>query len=114
MTAEPTTPAEHGTHGGARRYWVVWGVLMVLTALTILAGRAELRPGTHLVVALTIAVAKATLVALFFMHLWTSEGVNRLAFAVAILFVLLLTVGVLGDVGTRLRTALPPGSAAGR
>jgi caa(3)-type oxidase subunit IV len=50
---------------------------------------------------LSIAAVKAALVAAFFMHLAHGRPVHRIAFAAAIAFFLLLTLGVIADVGTR-------------
>jgi cytochrome c oxidase subunit 4 len=52
-------------------YFVIFGALMVGTALTVVAAFRDLDPvfpGANTVVALTIAVFKATLVVLYFMH----------------------------------------------
>lgn len=52
-------------------YFLIFGALMVGTALTVLAAFQDLDhifPGANTVVALTIAVIKATLVVLYFMH----------------------------------------------
>ncbi|HEX8142120.1 MAG TPA: cytochrome C oxidase subunit IV family protein [Pyrinomonadaceae bacterium] len=52
-------------------YFVIFGTLMVGTALTVLAAFRDmdnLFHGANTVVALTIAVVKATLVVLYFMH----------------------------------------------
>jgi cytochrome c oxidase subunit IV len=52
-------------------YFVIFGALMVGTGLTVLAAFQDLDrvfPGANAVVALTIAVIKATLVVLYFMH----------------------------------------------
>jgi cytochrome c oxidase subunit IV len=52
-------------------YFLIFGALMVGTALTVLAAFQDLDhifPGANTVVALTIAVVKATLVVLYFMH----------------------------------------------
>jgi cytochrome c oxidase subunit IV len=52
-------------------YFVIFGALMVGTALTVVAAKVDLDPlfhGANTVVALTIAVIKATLVVLYFMH----------------------------------------------
>ncbi len=52
-------------------YFVIFGVLMLGTALTVLAAKVDLDylfHGANTVVALTIAVIKATLVVLYFMH----------------------------------------------
>ncbi|HEX8493961.1 MAG TPA: cytochrome C oxidase subunit IV family protein [Pyrinomonadaceae bacterium] len=52
-------------------YFVIFGALMVGTALTVVAAMVDLDHlfhGANTVVALTIAVIKATLVVLYFMH----------------------------------------------
>lgn len=52
-------------------YFFIFGALMVGTALTVAAAYADLDHlfrGANTVVALTIAVIKATLVVLYFMH----------------------------------------------
>ena len=90
------------------RYVAIWGALMLLTGLTVLAHQFHMG-AANVLVAMAIAVTKASLVALFFMHLWDTEGVNRLVFVVSVTFVSLLAVGVVGDFATRLPAALPPG-----
>jgi cytochrome c oxidase subunit 4 len=52
-------------------YFLIFGALIVGTILTYAAARVDLDhvfPGANTVVALTIAVIKATLVVLYFMH----------------------------------------------
>lgn len=52
-------------------YFVIFGALMVGTVLTVIVARQDLDylfHGANTVVALTIAVIKATLVVLYFMH----------------------------------------------
>jgi caa(3)-type oxidase subunit IV len=51
----------------------------------------------NIFIALAIAITKATLVVLFFMHLWDMGGVNRLVFVVSVLFAVVLIIGVFGD-----------------
>ena len=46
-----------------------WGALMVLTIITVLATKIDFGSNINLAVAMAIAVVKATLVLLFFMHL---------------------------------------------
>ena len=46
-----------------------WGALMVLTVLTVSATSYDFGPNYNLAIAMFIAVIKATLVVLFFMHL---------------------------------------------
>lgn len=95
-------------HHGTGRYLAVWAALCVLTIGTFLASRLALGPPWHLLVALFIAGAKASLVALFFMHLWDQPGANRLVFATSLVFVALLIGLVLLDNATRFPLANPP------
>ena len=93
---------------GAKRYYVVWIALLVFTAITVLVGRVHLPHGWGLVVAMVIATAKATLVALFFMHLWDHGGANRLVLVTALLFLLLLMGLTVLDNATRFQLSNPP------
>ena len=95
-------------HHGIGRYALIWALLLVFTGLTIVTGRMDLG-GANIFIALGIATTKATLVVLFFMHLWDMGGVNRLVFVVSVLFAVVLILGVFGDLMVRLPTALPNG-----
>lgn len=103
-THAPETEARHG----AARYVVVWVALMLLTFATYSAWRVQVPEPWHLLAAMGIAVAKAGLVALFFMHLWEHKGPTRLVFATALVFVALLIGLVLVDNSTRFPLANPP------
>jgi cytochrome c oxidase subunit 4 len=92
------SPDPHAPTAG--RYVAVWGALIVLATVTLVASRA-VTGSAGLVIAFAIAVAKAGLVVAFFMHLAGGKPVHRLAFAVAIGFVGVLVLGVLADVATR-------------
>jgi cytochrome c oxidase subunit 4 len=82
------------------RYLVVWLALLGLTALTFGLSFAHLG-STDVAVALVIASAKTTLVALFFMHLAEERfSVAMLPVLAVLLFVLLVTL-VAVDVATR-------------
>ncbi|HEY4187337.1 MAG TPA: cytochrome C oxidase subunit IV family protein [Polyangia bacterium] len=100
----------HEEHGPGR-YVVIWLALLTFTITTVVTGRMDLG-SANLPLAMIIATVKATLVVLFFMHLWDSEGINRLVFGVALLFVLVLLLGVFGDLWTRMPDALPTGRHA--
>jgi cytochrome c oxidase subunit 4 len=102
---------EHAHEHGAGRYVLIWLVLLGFTITTVVTGRMDLG-SANLPIALGIATIKATLVVLFFMHLWDSEGINRLVFGVAVLFVIVLLLGVFGDLLTRMPDALPTGRHA--
>ncbi|MGA6992729.1 MAG: cytochrome C oxidase subunit IV family protein [Candidatus Deferrimicrobiaceae bacterium] len=81
---------------GVRTYIVVWGALVVLTAVTVAVSYVHLGM-MNVVVALLIASAKASLVALFFMHL---RYESRLVWGFAltpIFFLVLIIAGTLSD-----------------
>jgi len=59
-----------------RQYAYVFGILMILTLVTTWAGLVDLGR-LNVVVALAIAVIKASLVVLFFMHIYWSAKLNR-------------------------------------
>src|SRR4030095_4700035 len=52
-----------------RGYLIIGGTLIIGTILTVLASYVDLGHGLNIVLALVIATVKASLVALFFMHL---------------------------------------------
>ena len=52
-----------------RTYFMVFGALMVLTVITVAISYLHLEAQEAIIVALFIATIKASLVALFFMHL---------------------------------------------
>src|SRR5581483_6174792 len=82
-----------------RTYYVIFLVLMVCTALTVWVAYFDLGP-LNTVAALAIALFKAILVVLFFMHVKYS---SRLTWAVIAggLFWLLLLLTIIGDYLTR-------------
>ena len=112
-SSAPIPAAKHGAGGhsshGPGRYFLIWGILLAFTVLTVVTGRADLG-SANLPIALTIATVKAALVVLFFMHLSESPGANRLVFVVSLLFALVMMVGVFGDLLTRNPMSLPIGA----
>ena len=101
----------HGHSGGAHgigRYVVVWLTLLVFTVITVVTGRMDLG-AANIWLAMAIAITKATLVVLFFMHLWDEGGMNRLVFVVSLVFFATLVLGVFGDLMTRNEMSLPHG-----
>ncbi len=114
MTEEENVSAEEHarvsrSHPG--RYAAVWIALVFFTFLTWGLSRLHLGGGWCVVVVLTIAIVKSSLVALFFMHLWDQRGANRLVFLTALVFVSLLIGLTILDNATRFPLANPPGSA---
>ena len=63
---------EHGiAHVASKKVLLsTWIALMILTILTVSATQIDLGPNFNLALAMFIAVVKATLVVLFFMHLF--------------------------------------------
>ena len=89
-----------------KRYVFIWLALLTLTAATV--GVASLNLGDWaLPMALFIAVLKATLVALFFMHLLEQRGSYRLALVVSLVFVAVLVTFTVLDVRTRFAPVMP-------
>jgi len=98
---------EAGAPPSAARYLACWIALVLLTGLTFALSTVDLG-GWSLALALAIAVAKGSVVALFFMHLWDHVGAVRLVLVTAVLFVVVLSSLVVADVLTRFPLALPP------
>ncbi len=106
--ANATETGHAGRRHGAGRYLVVWAGLVLLTALTYAVRQLDMHEPWHLVAALIIAVTKASLVVLFFMHMWEHGGTTRLTLATALVLVALLIGLVLLDNSTRFPYANPP------
>lgn len=77
-TVNPSEPTHHShTVVSPRVYALVFGALLIFTALTVYASGIELGV-FNAVVALIIAVIKGTLVVLFFMHIKYSSKLVKL------------------------------------
>lgn len=91
----------HSPSSSLRTYFVIWIALLAGTALTVTAARIDLGP-FNAAVALTIATIKATLVALFFMHVkGLSEKLTKLVVISALFFLLILLGLSMSDYATR-------------
>jgi len=75
------------------------GALMILTLVTVLATRVDFGTNINLAVAMLIAVIKATLVVLFFMHLKYDKVFHSVIFLSAILAAALFVGFTLMDSG---------------
>ena len=82
-----------------KAYLGVFGTLVVLTAATTLVAYIDLG-FFNVIVALTIAVSKALLVVLFFMHLARSRHRTQVVAGAGILWLLILITFTLSDVLT--------------
>jgi cytochrome c oxidase subunit 4 len=87
-------------------YLLVFAALIVFTALTTAIAYVNLGKW-NTVVALAIAVSKASLVALFFMHLRWSSSLLRMVVLAAVMWFAILVVLTLSDEFTRQWTPVP-------
>jgi cytochrome c oxidase subunit 4 len=84
----------------AKTYTLTLVTLLILTAITV--GASYIQFGSmNVVIALTIATIKATLVALFFMHLRHDKPVNAVIACAGFLFLGLFLLFTFLDVDTR-------------
>ncbi len=81
-------PAEIDRH--VRIYIMVFASLLVLTVVTVAVSYLHLSVGPAIAVALFIATVKASLVALFFMHLVSERQVILLILALTAAFAVVL------------------------
>ena len=118
MSANPQTPMapaeaapHHEEHRGptVKMYFAIFFALAVLTVVTVLAARFDFAPmmGAEMggfvnnVVALGIAVTKASLVVLFFMHVKYESKLVGLAVVASIIWLAFLVLITISDYLTR-------------
>lgn len=89
---------------GPKTYAMVLAALLVLTVITVQASYFDFG-AWNIVVALLIASAKGSLVALFFMHL-RHDKFNAVIFVGGLLFLAIFLIWTLFDIATR-QTVLP-------
>jgi len=84
-----------------RTYYQVFAALMVLLVLTVAAARIE-NDLLNTVTAVTIAVTKAVLIIMVFMHVKYSSRMTQVLAVVGFLFLAILIVIVFADYQSRL------------
>jgi cytochrome c oxidase subunit IV len=89
-------------------YILVFAILIAFTTLTTGVAYIDLGP-FNTVVALAIAVCKASLVVLFFMHMKYNPGMTRIVLAAALGWLAILLALTLSDVNTRHWLPVPEG-----
>lgn len=103
--------AEHSTHAAAghgaehhivplKYYFGVFGLLMVLTALTVFVAQFDLEKiwgPLNIIVAMTIAIIKATAVVMIFMHVRWSSKLTQLIIVSGIFWLIILLVLTVTD-----------------
>ena len=97
--------AEHVT--SRKTYFAVFFALLFLTFATVAVSRVELGR-LNTVVALTIAVTKAVLVVLFFMHIRYSTRLTKLVVVGGFMWLALLIGLTMADEATRAWIPMPP------
>jgi cytochrome c oxidase subunit IV len=92
---------EHSEHiVSPKIYFTIFGALMVCTLLTVYAATVDLNAyfsGLNIIVALVIAVFKASLVVLFFMHGKYSPKRTKLVIACAIFWLAVMLSMTMSD-----------------
>lgn len=81
-------------------YWKIFAALWLLLALTWIIGYVDLG-SFNLIIALTIAIVKALLVMMFFMHIKGSSRLLHLAASAGVLWLLILIALTFADYRTR-------------
>ncbi len=87
-----------------RVYFLIFGALMVLTALTVFAAyfdMAHIWGPLNAMIALTIALVKATLVVLYFMHVRYSSRLTQIIVVAGIFWFVIMVVFMMADYLTR-------------
>jgi cytochrome c oxidase subunit 4 len=94
-------------------YFLIFGALMVLTVVTYMVALVDLG-ALNVVVALAVAVTKAVLVVLFFMHVRYSNRLTKIVVISGFFWLAILIVLTLSDYWTRPGTSGVGGVPASR
>lgn len=89
-----------------KTYALTWGGLLCLTLITTLIAMVDLGTFT-MIIAVTIATMKATLIAAFFMHALFEAKLVKVAIAGAIVWFLIMVTLTLADYASRGWTPVP-------
>jgi len=82
-------------------YFAIFGALMVLTAVTVWVANFDLPGPLNAILALSIAVFKATLVVLYFMHVRYSSKLTWVFVGAGLIWLIILIAFTLSDYLTR-------------
>lgn len=83
-----------------KTYLAVWAALVVFTVITVAISRFDFG-AANTVIAMLVATIKASLVVLFFMHLYYDNKFNLVILIASLLFVSIFFTPILIDLGTR-------------
>jgi cytochrome c oxidase subunit 4 len=84
-----------------RVYFIIFALLICLTGLTTWVASVHMDAPWNTVVALAIAICKATLVILFFMHVKYSSNLTKIAVVAGFFWLAILLTLTLSDILTR-------------
>jgi cytochrome c oxidase subunit 4 len=103
MSSIPHTDSHaHDDANAPKKYAIVLGVLLLLTFITVAASKVQFGSGMiNVVIALTIATIKASLVALFFMHLLHDKAMNGIIIVSSFIFLGIFLISCYTDQETR-------------
>jgi cytochrome c oxidase subunit IV len=99
--------AEHDHILPRSLYYGIFGILMVLTVLTVAAAYVDLG-NLNIIVAIAIALVKATFVILFFMHVKYSSKLTWVVVGAGVFWLLILLSLLMLDYGSRGWMPIPP------
>lgn len=92
--------SDQHNHGGIGTYVVIFAALLVLTAVTVTAAFIDFG-AFNTIIAMAIAILKAVLVLVFFMHLKGSSSLLKLFVIGAFAWLAILLIFTLNDYSTR-------------
>ena len=81
-------------------YFIVYGALILLLVLTVVVSRIDLG-GWSVAISLSIAMVKAALVVLYFMHVLYSSRLTKLVIVAGVVILVILYYLLLADYLTR-------------
>ena len=82
-------------------YFGVFGALIVLTVVTVVVAEWDLPGRLNVIVALAVAVTKAVLVVLYFMHIKYSSRLTQVVVVTGIVWLVILIALTMADYRTR-------------
>ncbi|MBI2119210.1 MAG: cytochrome C oxidase subunit IV family protein [Elusimicrobia bacterium] len=79
-------------------YGIIYLVLIALTVLTVLSAQMDFARSLTILIALSIALIKSSLIALYYMHLRTEKPLIYFIVLIGIVTVFILAVGIFPDI----------------
>ena len=99
-SAPPGTVAEPGHEAGHHppvKYWNIWFVLLVVTVVEVIVAQLDIAKWLMITSLAIMAVYKAVLVALYFMHLKFEKKTMWIIAAAPMIFGVILAIGTYPD-----------------